>query len=452
MDDILLQIKNLSIATYKKDSSKNFIKQLINEVEDLHILLNNINLTVFKGEYLGLVGESGSGKSLTVKSVLGMVDINPGIISGDIYITDQENKQINYLLNQSEFISEGLLYDYNHDSYNYEANIKVKNIDSQFFNLLKTEEEDKFILYDSKNIMNQHTLKNKVTLNDILCFNNKFDMLYILTQHKAPSNSQKLILKQVEDIKNKKIAGRLISIILQDPISFLFPYWSINRQIKNLQNLNSNNMSEKELELKLNELLDEIKLNSPEFRNAIPRTLSGGQGQRVMILLAALANPLLLIADEPTTGLDVTLKKIIVEKFRKMRLEKNKDSSMIFISHDINMVRRSTDRIYVMYFGNIVENSKSERFLDTKNHHPYTEKLIKITANHYQEGLRGETEDLDLISKKSGCKYYNKCHLDFKCELCTTILRPPIELDSGEILLNEDPLKEWVKCWAYYKQ
>ena len=233
MDDILLQIKNLSIATYKKDSSKNFIKQLINEVEDLHILLNNINLTVFKGEYLGLVGESGSGKSLTVKSVLGMVDINPGIISGDIYITDQENKQINYLLNQSEFISEGLLYDYNHDSYNYEANIKVKNIDSQFFNLLKTEEEDKFILYDSKNIMNQHTLKNKVTLNDILCFNNKFDMLYILTQHKAPSNSQKLILKQVEDIKNKKIAGRLISIILQDPISFLFPYWSINRQIKN---------------------------------------------------------------------------------------------------------------------------------------------------------------------------------------------------------------------------
>lgn len=453
MDKILLKIKNLSIAVYKQDSLKNktLIQKLIDENEDLQILLNNINLTVNKGEYLGIVGESGSGKSLTIKSILGMIDFEPGIVSGNINIKDSE-KDIAVLKNKNFSIKTLSKFSRNtYNTYNYESNISAMEFTREFFSSIVEDENQTYIFYNSSDIENKIKLNKISGFNEIEKLKSEYNLVYVKCRIKAPDNTTQINKNQIRFLKEKKIQGRLVSIILQDPISFLYPYWSIERQIKNLQKLNTQNFNENSLDKQLDDLLEEVRLNSKAFRNALPRTISGGQGQRVMIILAALTNPSLLIADEPTTGLDVTIKKIIVDKFKKMRDEKDKVSSMIFISHDINMVRRSTDRMYVVYFGNIVENSTSDRFLSEKNHHPYTEKLIKITSNHYQEGISGGIEDLNVISKITGCKYFTKCHLEFKKDLCKEISPPAIKIDSGEILINEDYTKEWVKCWAFYK-
>ncbi|SVD82335.1 uncharacterized protein METZ01_LOCUS435189, partial [marine metagenome] len=193
-------------------------------------------------------------------------------------------------------------------------------------------------------------------------------------------------------------------------------------------------------------LLSEVKLNTDSFKNALPRELSGGQGQRAMILLSSITKPRLLIADEPTTGLDVTLKKIVVEKFQSLR--KQRECSMIFISHDLAMVVRATDRINVMYNGEIIENCSSDNFTNLEDHHPYVSKLLGITRSDFVSEDLDTTED-DSLEIDRGCSYFKLCNITSKNGRCRMISPPPISRLSGQLLFSEDPNEQWIKCWDF---
>ena len=123
---------------------------------------------------------------------------------------------------------------------------------------------------------------------------------------------------------------------------------------------------------------------------------------------------------------------------------------MIFISHDLNMVRRATDRMNVMYKGIIIENGKSEVFINSKNHHPYTKKLIDITQSDFKDSSIIDSNKTE-VANFGGCSYYDLCEHSFKNEICSNISPPPISVKDGKIMINDDPSISWVKCWAFIK-
>ena len=435
-----LNIKNLTIAFSKiENEGQNFILRFFIDKKKTYTLLKNVNLSVFEGEYLGLVGESGCGKSLTMKSVFGMIDFNPGIVSGQIKLYDNENNNKISILNTD---NNKYFNKYISSAYLNKQHLSIKKgiVDIPINTVV--DKNTRLTLYnkdgDYKNI-------KCATSNYVLSESEKkFTHCYISSYKYIPFNNKKNIPNILKSSKDNNIPGKFVSIILQDPLSFMNPYWSMYRQMSNLQNLHPS----KEVN-DMEPILDNLKLNNNSFKNALPRELSGGQGQRAMIVLSSLTKPKLLIADEPTTGLDVTLKKIVVEKFKGLKDSISKNFSMIFISHDLNMVRRATKRMNVMYQGQIIENGFSKDFLSSKKHHPYTSKLINITQSNFKTKSSNKGNNMD--NDFDGCPYYSLCEHKSKNNLCAQVMPPAINIADGSINNNEDPLIPWVKCWSFLK-
>ena len=191
-------------------------------------------------------------------------------------------------------------------------------------------------------------------------------------------------------------------------------------------------------------ILDELRINSDEFLNKLPSELSGGQAQRIMIVLSRMSLPNLLIADEPTTGLDVTLKMKVVDFFRK------RAKSMIFISHDLNMVRMVSDRINIMYNGEIIENCDAKMLDKGKNHHPFTEKLAEVFFSDYEDYISTELPAQDTLSVYHGCVYaLQGC--PYVEQICYKITPPAIDVTSKKIITDETTDRHWIKCWKFLK-
>jgi|ETNmetMinimDraft_13_1059891.scaffolds.fasta_scaffold11563_2 ABC-type dipeptide/oligopeptide/nickel transport system ATPase component len=449
--DYLLKIENLTIVHSKliSDGINPFV-QFVKDTYDNYSLVNDINLFVREGEYLGLVGESGSGKTLTVKSILGLIDVNPGIVEGKIsYKSDgQKKKTIILSIPQnggSEFLNNIIGRQYMHS---WHCKIKDGEINLPHDFMYKNNHAT-ICAYNSTDshcdelILNDKHFKesNKRLTLDIF---QKHEYVYLVGLKRISRKTKSFQRSTINVLKEKKIPGRHISIILQDPVSFLNPYWSMSRQMINLNKLHFHSNEENVID----NLLSEVKLNTDSFKTAVPRELSGGQGQRAMILLSSITKPKLLIADEPTTGLDVTLKKIVVEKFKGLRKKVSPNLSMIFISHDLGMVRKATDRINVMYKGEIIENCESEKFNNKEGHHPYVTELLGITQSDYVRD-NPDNVKMDLLKLGHGCKYYNNCTLTSKNTRCRLVSPPAISLLSNSILLNDDPNQPWVKCWDF---
>ncbi len=177
----------------------------------------------------------------------------------------------------------------------------------------------------------------------------------------------------LDDKSFQNIRGNEISFIFQEPMSSLNSLHKIGRQIGECLKLHQN-LSSKEIKERVIQLLKIVKIPNPEQKaNAYPFELSGGQRQRVMIAMAIANNPKILIADEPTTALDVTVQKEIIELLLSLKQKLN--MSIIFISHDLRLVHHISDKIAVMYKGDLVEyNSAENVFLHPEN--DYTKKLI----------------------------------------------------------------------------
>jgi len=432
-----LTIRGLKIAYSSKDRTSNpIVGRFFHRDLNTRLIISDLNLTVNDGEILGLVGESGSGKSVTVKSIFGMINFFPGIIGGEIKYRDPEGRE--YVILDSSNGKAGSPMD-----------PQIEFIDRTHHDELNDLQSDPMKSWTYDGSLNHEPYKNGQK------YDKQLGMYSIVNRSMSLVNNHSYQIEAAYNRFKKKghnLRGKEVSIILQDPITFLNPHWSIKKQLKNLIRLFP--PSERESSMPgLNEIenwhltkkiLNELRIGSDEFLDKIPSELSGGQAQRVMIVLSRMSIPNLLIADEPTTGLDVTLKMKVVEFFRK------RAKSMIFISHDLNMVRMVSDRINIMYNGEIVENCDSKKLDNSKNHHPFTEKLSEVFFSDYKDYISVELPDQEELSNYSGCVYaLQGC--PYVEDICHNINPPAISIQKKKIVSDVETEDHWAKCWRFLK-
>lgn len=219
------------------------------------------------------------------------------------------------------------------------------------------------------------------------------------------------------DKEMEAIRGNQISMVFQDPMTSLNPTMKIGKQI--VEGLvKHQKLSRDEANKKAIDMLNLVSVPQPEKRiNQYPHEFSGGMRQRVMIALAMVSTPQLLIADEPTTALDVTVQAQILELMREIQLKL--DMSIILITHDLGIVADMSDKVLVMYAGQIIEEGLTEEiFKNTK--HPYTRKLLAsvprldMDRNEPLHSIEGTPPDLYIPPK--GCSFYDRC--DHAMKIC----------------------------------
>jgi len=233
----------------------------------------------------------------------------------------------------------------------------------------------------------------------------------------------------------RKIRGNEISMIFQEPMTSLNPSYTCGNQIIEVLKIHQK-LNNKEAKEKAIEMLTLVGIPAPKKRvNEYPHELSGGMRQRVMIAIALACNPSLLIADEPTTALDVTIQAQILELMKKLKQEI--DMSIIFISHDLGTIAEMADRVVVMYAGKVVEQAiVKDIFHDPQ--HPYTEGLLKSMPRLDVEAKRlpiieGVVPDLNNLPK--GCRFHPRC--PYTMDICLN--EEPEAIEIGETRL--------VSCW-----
>jgi len=324
MSEKLLDVKNLSTYFYTN--------------EGIVYALDDLSFSVKKGETLGIVGESGSGKSVTVLSVMRLIQSPPGkIVSGQIIMNGED------------------------------------------------------ILPKSKKEM-------------------------------------------------KAIRGDKIAMIFQEPMTALNPVFTIGSQIMESLRIHQG-MSKKQARKKAIEMLGKVGIPLPEKRvDEYPHQLSGGMRQRVMIAIALCCNPELLICDEPTTALDVTIQAQILELINDLKKEFN--TSVLMITHDLGVVAQVSDNVLVMYAGKEMEYG-SVRQVFQKPLHPYTRALIDSipTVENDRELLHVIEGMVPSMSKlPGGCLFHPRC------ERCMEICKA----QKPELYHFKDGRR--VRCWLYGKE
>ncbi len=330
------KMKEREIMTWEETALE--IKDLCVEfqtVEGTVKAVNNLNLTLHKGEKLGIVGESGSGKSVSSLAVMQLIPNPPGRIT--------------------------------HGS----------------------------IIYNGRNLLD------------------------------------------IGEKEMEKIRGNEISMIFQEPMTSLNPIIKCGKQIAESLILHRG-MSKKDAMDEAVKLMRDVGIANPEARaHEYPHQMSGGMKQRVMIAMALACNPNILIADEPTTALDVTIQAQILDLIRNLNEELN--TSVLFITHDLGVVSELCDTVIVMYCGRIVEKASTKELFE-KPLHPYSEGLLNAIP-----GITKEREPLSTIEgvvpnpteKIVGCPFRPRCHRAM--DICQKA-EPPLTAADGS---------REVKCWLY---
>ncbi len=314
MSDTILKINDLQ-AEYRTD-------------EGVSSVINGINLTLNRGETLGLVGETGAGKTTTALSVMRLLPKKTGYITGGTI----------------EFAEEGDL----------------------------------------------------------------------LTK---------------SDAQMRSIRGHRISMIFQDPMTSLNPVIRVGEQIKESFKIHFPDLSDEEMEKKVDEMLEMVGIPSSR-KSEYPHQFSGGMKQRVVIAMALSCEPELLIADEPTTALDVTIQAQVLHMMRE--LKRNLGTSMILITHDLGIVSQNCEKVAVMYAGNIIESGSAEEIFGETKHHPYTVGLFGSIPDMKKPTRRlAPIEGLmpDPLNLPSGCVFSPRC--PHCMDICKEIKPEPTVLDGS---------------------
>ena len=237
-------------------------------------------------------------------------------------------------------------------------------------------------------------------------------------------------LLEFSEEKIRKIRGREIAIVFQDPMTYLNPTITIGAQIKESLAHHFPHYTSQECYYKTLDLIKLVELpNEAELFKMYPHELSGGMRQRVMIAISLAPNPRIFIADEITTALDVTIQHEILLLLK--RLQKTLAMSIIFITHDLNIVSSFADRVIVMYSGSIVEMGSSEQIC-TRPNHPYTKALIdSIPTLEMDKDSRLEAITTLREPSDRGCIFYNKCK--FAKELCSNVAPISKDMDGSKV-------------------
>ncbi len=219
-------------------------------------------------------------------------------------------------------------------------------------------------------------------------------------------------LLKLNETEMRKIRGREISMVFQDPLMSLNPVYTIGYQVAEVLKLHRGMNNSKEINREIIRILNLVGISSPEKRlNQYPNQLSGGMRQRVMIAIALSCHPKLLIADEPTTALDVTIQHQILTLLKELKV--NLDLSIILITHDMGVIADMADRVVVMYAGKAVETGKVDEIFDEPLH-PYTRGLLSsiIPINQNLTRLKSIGGDVPSPhSRPNGCYFSPRCPL-----------------------------------------
>lgn len=244
-------------------------------------------------------------------------------------------------------------------------------------------------------------------------------------------------LLKLTEKEMRQIRGNDISMIFQEPMTSLNPVMKIGKQLSEVLILHQNKTKQEALEISI-EMLGLVGISRPEkIVHEYPHSLSGGMRQRVMIAMALACNPQLLIADEPTTALDVTIQAQILQLMRKLKSDFN--ASVMLITHNLGVVAETCQRVIVMYAGKVVEEgSVYEIFEEPK--HPYTQGLLKSVPR-----LHTKTEVLDSIpgSVPNPLKMPKGCRFEPRCSKAMPICK---EKQPELTILGEE---RTVRCFLY---
>jgi len=245
-------------------------------------------------------------------------------------------------------------------------------------------------------------------------------------------------LLKVDDEEIRSVRGNKIAMVFQDPMTSLNPVLTINTQISESLELHLG-MTKEQARKRSVELLKMVGVAEAEGRiDDYPHQFSGGMRQRVMIAMALSCSPQLLIADEPTTALDVTIQAQIIDIVK--RLKRELGMAIIWITHDLGIIAGLADRINVMYAGFVIESaSNKEMFANPL--HPYTLGLLgsipRLDALLKSKLTPIEGLPPDLIEMPKGCPFYDRCH--YRTEKCANE-NPMLELGA---------VRHWVACWNW---
>ena len=232
------------------------------------------------------------------------------------------------------------------------------------------------------------------------------------------------------------VRGNDISVIFQEPMTSLNPVFTVSRQVSEPFIIHQG-MTKKQAAAKVIEMLADVKIPNPHIvAKQYPHQLSGGMRQRVMIAMALACKPKLLIADEPTTALDVTIQAQIIALMKKLQREHG--TSIMMITHNMGLVAEMADDIAVMYMGRIVEYGSIRQVMKSPAH-PYTQGLLKAVPvlgmkKDRLYSIKGSTPS--LVDRPAGCEFASRC--EYATEACRQVPQA-VEVEPGH----------QVRCWNY---
>ena len=248
-------------------------------------------------------------------------------------------------------------------------------------------------------------------------------------------------LTKVSDKQMREIRGQKIAMVFQDPMSSLNPLIPVGKQVAEMIHVHHPEMKRDELQAATLELFREVRIPEAEKRlKSYPHEFSGGMRQRVMIAMALACNPKIIIADEPTTALDVTIQAQILELMQELR--KKLGMSIIMITHDLGVVASMCEKIAVMYAGHIVEYGTTDEIFYQPGHE-YTKGLInsipKLNTEVRERLVPIEGTPVDLLNPPAGCPFAPRCKNCMK--ICLSKMPPRTELSDTH----------YTYCWLQQK-
>ncbi|MGB9693451.1 MAG: ABC transporter ATP-binding protein, partial [Fervidobacterium sp.] len=359
--------------------------------------LDGVNLKIKKGEVLGLVGETGCGKSVTSLSTLAMV-ITPGMI---------EEGKINF-------------------------NLGKKTLD-----ILDLRESD--LLKIRGHFISMIFQEPRAALNPVYTVADQISEVYF--QHRK----EELIKASLSELENEiKEASGLKRLTIKYEISqykkmLTNPKSLTLRLLLKIPILNRfQNRMKKIARKEIIELLKILRIPDPSrVVDMYPHELSGGMAQRVVIAMALACNPLLLVADEPTTNLDVTVQAQILQQIKE--LKEKFGSSILYVTHDLGVVAEICDRVAVMYGGNVIEVADVMSLFE-KPLHPYTQGLLESIPRPGKKFTSIPGTVPSLINPPPGCRFHDRCK--YAMEICPKIKPKLVEVEK----------EHEVACHLYYHE